>query len=53
VDGSGIESTNVAEVLHGGAVAVSNIRIHVLTEGFSFDVETRKASIPGLELLRK
>ena len=53
VDGSEMEATNVAEVEHGGAVAVSNVRVHVLTEGCSFDVISRKASIPGLELLRE
>ncbi len=51
VDGSEIESTNVAEVENGGAVAMSNIRIHVLTSGCSFDCVTRKATIPTLELL--
>ena len=51
VDGRDMEATNVAEIEHGGAVAVSNIRIHVLTRGCSFDVSSRKASIPGLELL--
>jgi len=53
VDGSEIESTNVAEVENGGAVAVSNVRIHVLTEGCSFDVNTRKANIPSLQLLHE
>ena len=51
VDGSEIESTNVAEVENGGAVAVSNIRIHILTSGCSFDANTRKANIPTLQLL--
>jgi cyanophycinase len=51
VDGSEMESTNVAEVENGRAVAVSNIRIHVLTSGCSFDVNTRKANIPSLQLL--
>jgi len=51
VDGSEIESTNVAEVENGGAVAVSGIRIHVLTAGCSFDVSTRKANVPKLQLL--
>jgi cyanophycinase len=53
VDGSQMESTNAAEIQNGGAVAVSGIRIHVLTSGCSFEVETRKADIPKLELLRK
>jgi cyanophycinase len=51
VDGSGIGSTNIAEVEDGGAVAVSNVCIHVLTSGCSFDVNTRKAYIPKLQLL--
>jgi cyanophycinase len=51
VDGSEIESTNVAEVENGGAVAVSNVRIHILTSGCSFDVNTRRAEIPKLQLL--
>jgi cyanophycinase len=51
VDGSGIESTNVAEVENGGVVAVSNILIHLLTDNCSFDINTRKAYIPKLKLL--
>ena len=51
VDGSEIESTNVAEIKRGGAVAVSGVRIHVLTKDCSFDVSTRKASIPKIQLL--
>lgn len=51
VDGSEMESTDVAEVEHGGRVAVSNVRIHILTSGSSFDVSTRKAMIPKTQLL--
>lgn len=51
VDGNGIESTNVAEVQSGAAVAVSGVRIHVLTSGCSFDINTRKAIIPKIQLL--
>jgi len=51
VDGSGIESTNVAEIERGGVVAISNVRIHILTSGCSFDVSTRKAIIPKIQLL--
>jgi len=50
VDGSEITATNVAEVGSGGAVAASNIRVHVLTNGCSFDASTRKAKIPMPEL---
>lgn len=53
VDGSEMEATNVAEIERGGAVAVSDIRIHVLTAGCSFDVASRQAFIPGLELLHE
>jgi cyanophycinase len=53
VDGSEIESTTVAEVENGGSIAVSNVRIHVLTNGCSFDIKTRKAYIPPLQLLRE
>lgn len=53
VDGSTIESTNVAEIENGEAVAVSGVRIHVLTSGCSFDVITRKAKIPELQLLNE
>jgi cyanophycinase len=53
VDGSEMESTNVAEVESGGVVAVSNIRIHVLTSNCSFDVNSRKAKIPMPELLNE
>jgi len=53
VDGSEMAATNVAEVEHGGAVAVSNVRIHILTSGCSFDIKTRKAYIPPLQLLRE
>ncbi|CAG0958619.1 cyanophycinase [Anaerolineales bacterium] len=51
VDGSEIEFTNVAEIEHGGTVAVSGLRVHVLTEGCSYDVAARKACLPRLELL--
>lgn len=53
VDGSEMESTNVAEVQNGRAVAMSNVHIHVLTNGCSFDVISRKARIPALELLNE
>jgi hypothetical protein len=46
-----MEASDVAEVEKRGPVAVSNIRIHVLTKGCSFDVNTRKARIPMPELL--
>jgi len=53
VDGSGMESTNVAEIENGRPVAVSNVCIHILTSGCSFNVNARKAIIPMPELLNE
>ncbi len=50
VDGKEMVSTNVAEVEGSRPVAVSGLRIHVLTEGCSFDMKTRRAVIPGVRL---
>lgn len=51
VDGSEITATNVAEVENKKPVAAANIRIHVLTDGCSYDIDSRKAKIimPELE----
>jgi hypothetical protein len=43
-------ATNAAEVTGSRAVAVSGLRIHVLNEGCSFEVEQREARIPGIKL---
>jgi hypothetical protein len=40
----------VADVENKGAVAVSNVRAHVLTDGCSYDIEARKARIVMPEL---
>jgi cyanophycinase len=50
VDGTELVSTNVAEVEGSRPVAVSGLRIHVLTQGCSFDLKTRKAVIPQIRL---
>lgn len=50
VDGSEITATNVAEVERGGAVAVSAVRVHVLTDGCSYDALSRAARIVMPEL---
>ncbi len=50
VDGSEIEATNVAEIENGGAVAVSSVRVHVLTSGCSYEVVSRRAKISMPEL---
>lgn len=53
VDGSEMESTDVAEAEKGRPSAVSNLRIHVLTPGCSYHIPTRKAYIPNLQLSRE
>ena len=53
VDGNELASTNVAEAEKGKPVAVSNLRIHVLTAGCSYHIPTRKAHIPNLQLVRE
>ena len=50
VDGTEMVSTNVADVEGSRPVAVSGLKIHVLTEGCSFDLKTRLASISSLPL---
>lgn len=51
VDGKQITGTDIAEVENGGAVAVSNLVVHVLTRGSVYDGKTRHASIPLKTLL--
>ncbi|MBI3167525.1 MAG: cyanophycinase, partial [Chloroflexi bacterium] len=53
VDGSEIESTDVAEAEKGRPTAVSNLRVHVLTAGCSYHIPARKAYIPNLQLTRE
>ncbi len=45
VDGGEITAANVAEVENKKPVAVSGLRVHVLTHGCSYDVKSRKAKI--------
>jgi cyanophycinase len=46
VDGRNMKATNVAEITNSRPVAVSGLLVHVLTEGCTFDIETRMANIP-------
>ncbi len=46
VDGSGITATDAAEIENGGPLAVADIHLHILTSGCTFDLRTRKVSIP-------
>jgi cyanophycinase len=48
VDGKSMKATNVPEITNSRPVAVSGLIIHVLTEGCSFDMNTRSATIPRL-----
>jgi cyanophycinase len=51
VDGFQITETDVAEIERGGAVAVSNLIVHVLTKDSVYDGRTRAASLPLKPLL--
>jgi cyanophycinase len=46
VDVSELTHSSIAEVKEGQAVSLTNVRLHVLTEGGTFDLETRKAQAP-------
>ena len=48
VDGKTMKATNVPEITNSQPIAVSGVVIHVLTEGCSFDIRTRKAIIPRM-----
>lgn len=44
IDASELTHSSIAEVKQGKAVSLTNVRLHVLTEGGTFDLETRKAN---------
>jgi cyanophycinase len=46
VDVSELTHSSIAETKEGHAVSLTNVRLHVLTEGGTFDLETRKAQAP-------
>lgn len=46
VDASELTHSSLAETKEGRPVCLTNIRLHVLTHGGGFDLETRKASAP-------
>jgi cyanophycinase len=48
VDGRNMKASNVPELTNARPVAVSGLVIHVLTEGCSFNMNTRSAAIPRL-----
>lgn len=47
VDASELTHSSIAETKEGRPVCLTNIRLHVLTAGGSFDLETRRASAPS------
>ncbi len=46
VDPSEIEASTMDSAFRAAPVTVTNVRLHVLTEGATFDVRTRKAAPP-------
>lgn len=42
VDGKSVKSTNVSELEPNEILAISNVTLHVLPEGYSFDLKERK-----------
>lgn len=51
LDGREISETDVAEIAQRGPVAVSNLKIHILTQSCVYDGTTRQAHIPQKTLL--
>ncbi len=47
VDASELTHSSIAETKEGRPVSLTNIRLHVLTAGGTFDLETRRASAPS------
>jgi cyanophycinase len=50
VDGREMSDTNVADIEGSRPVAISGLKIHVLTAGCSFDIPSRSALIPKIYL---
>jgi cyanophycinase len=46
VDGGELGYTNVGDVQRHGAVTITNIRLHVLTDGFGYDLIGRQVELP-------
>lgn len=49
VDGSDVTESNVADAVSGQVIAISGVRLHVLTHGSTFDLQTRCARISAKE----
>jgi cyanophycinase len=50
VDGKNITASDVAEVTASRPIAISGLKVHVLTPGCTFDIRKRTAYIPPLTL---
>lgn len=46
VDGREITASDISEIEKGGAVAIANLKVHVLTEGCTYDVQSGEVFIP-------
>jgi len=51
VDGREIVGSDVSEIEHKGPVAISNLKVHILTHDCVYDGKTRAAQIPQKTLL--
>ena len=49
VDAAELTHSSIAETKEGKPVCMTNVRLHVLIDGGSFDLETRRAMAPGEE----
>jgi len=50
VDGTGMTFTNLDQVQRHAPVAITDMRLHVLTEGFGYNLVSRRPDVPGLPL---
>jgi cyanophycinase len=48
VDGVGMTFTNLDQVQRHEPVAITDMRLHVLTEGFGYDLVSRRPQVPSL-----
>jgi cyanophycinase len=46
IDGAHLRGTDIADIKHTYPIALSDARVHVLTQGCTFNLKNRRASIP-------
>lgn len=49
IDATEMTHTNVAQRRRDGTLAITNVRLHSLSDGYRFDLRHRKALVPGEE----